>query len=169
MFEVSPFPPPLKKKCGWGWGGGGRGRGSGEGEGGGRGEGRGVLNRGGRGGETSMRCSMSHVSDFDTFWVWTILKWYTESLDSFWPSRSGSDVQIGIDESGFPSRFFSIVPFYPCFGEGSPTKMGYRKTSGTLVPTSLPEDLDGNPGFNPNVRSSSREVGIKGTRIIILL
>ena len=35
-----------------------------------------------------------------------------------------------------------VVPFYPFLGEGSPTKIDYRKTS-TLIPTSLLEDLVG--------------------------
>ena len=34
-----------------------------------------------------------------------------------------------------------VVPFYPVFGEGSPTKIDYRK-KGTLVLSSLLEDLD---------------------------
>ena len=33
-----------------------------------------------------------------------------------------------------------VVPFYPFFGEGSPSKIDYRKT-GTLILTSLLEDL----------------------------
>ena len=33
-----------------------------------------------------------------------------------------------------------VVPFYPFLGEGSPTKIDHRKT-GTLIPTSLMEDL----------------------------
>ena len=33
-----------------------------------------------------------------------------------------------------------VVPFYPFFGEGSPTKIDYSK-KGTLIPTSLPADL----------------------------
>ena len=33
-----------------------------------------------------------------------------------------------------------VVPFYPFLGEGSPTKIDYRK-KGTLIPTSLLEDL----------------------------
>ena len=32
-----------------------------------------------------------------------------------------------------------VVPFYPCLGEGSPTKISFRK--GTLILTSLLEDL----------------------------
>ena len=32
------------------------------------------------------------------------------------------------------------MPFYPFFGEGSPTKIDYRK-KGTLILTSLLEDL----------------------------
>ena len=34
-----------------------------------------------------------------------------------------------------------VVPFYPFLGEGSPTKIDYRKTVGTLMLTSLLEDL----------------------------
>ena len=37
---------------------------------------------------------------------------------------------------------FPVVPFYPFLGEGSPTKIDYRKKSGTLILTSLLEDLD---------------------------
>ena len=33
-----------------------------------------------------------------------------------------------------------VVPFYPFLAEGSPTKIDYRK-KGTLIPTSLLEDL----------------------------
>ena len=36
---------------------------------------------------------------------------------------------------------FPVVPFYPLLGEGSLTKMDYRK-KGTLILTSLLEDLD---------------------------
>ena len=32
------------------------------------------------------------------------------------------------------------MPFYPCLGEGSPTKIDYRK-KGTLILTSLLQDL----------------------------
>ena len=35
------------------------------------------------------------------------------------------------------------MPFYPFFGEGPPTKIDYRKKSGTLVLTSLLEGLVG--------------------------
>ena len=34
-----------------------------------------------------------------------------------------------------------VVPFYPFLGEGSPTKIDYRK-KGALILTSLLEDLD---------------------------
>ena len=34
-----------------------------------------------------------------------------------------------------------VVPFYPLLGEGAPTKMDYRKKVGTLILTSLLEDL----------------------------
>ena len=33
-----------------------------------------------------------------------------------------------------------VVPLYPCLGEGSPTKIDYRK-KGTLILTSVLEDL----------------------------
>ena len=33
-----------------------------------------------------------------------------------------------------------VVPFFPFWGEGSPTKIDYSK-KGTLIPTSLLEDL----------------------------
>ena len=33
------------------------------------------------------------------------------------------------------------MPFYPFFGEGSPTKIDVLKKVGTLIPTSLLEDL----------------------------
>ena len=33
------------------------------------------------------------------------------------------------------------MPFHPFLGEGSPTKIDYRKTVGTLIRTSLLEDL----------------------------
>ena len=36
-----------------------------------------------------------------------------------------------------------VVPFYPFLGEGSPTKIDYRK-EGTLILTSLLEDLAAN-------------------------
>ena len=34
-----------------------------------------------------------------------------------------------------------LVPFYPFLGEGSPSKIDYRKKVGTLSLTSLLEDL----------------------------
>ena len=34
-----------------------------------------------------------------------------------------------------------VVPCYPFLGEGSPTKIDYRKKVGTLILTSLLEDL----------------------------
>ena len=34
-----------------------------------------------------------------------------------------------------------VVPFYPFLGQGSPTKIDYRTRTGTLIPTSLLEDL----------------------------
>ena len=37
----------------------------------------------------------------------------------------------------------SVVPFYPCLGEGSPTKIDFQKKNGhQLILTSLLEDLD---------------------------
>ena len=41
---------------------------------------------------------------------------------------------------GFPYLGPPIVSCYPCLGEGSPAKMGYRK-KGALILTSLLEDL----------------------------
>ena len=38
-------------------------------------------------------------------------------------------------------RFFSSA-FLPFFGEGSPTKIDYRKKKGTLILSSLQEDLE---------------------------
>ena len=40
------------------------------------------------------------------------------------------------------ARFSSSALFLPFLGEGSPTEIGYRK-KGTLLLTSLLEDLDG--------------------------
>ena len=40
------------------------------------------------------------------------------------------------------------MPFYSSLGEGSPTKIDYRK-KGTLILTSLLEDLDTVDGPNP--------------------
>ena len=42
---------------------------------------------------------------------------------------------------GLISGLDPVVPFYPILGEGSPTKIDYRKKSGTLILTSLLEDL----------------------------
>ena len=48
------------------------------------------------------------------------------------------------------------MPFYHFLGEGSPTKIDYRK-KGTLILTSLLEDLD--QSLNLLVASSPAEVG----------
>ena len=42
-----------------------------------------------------------------------------------------------------------MSPFYPFLGEGSPTKIGYRKKYGTRIPTCLLEDLAYQPSISP--------------------
>ena len=52
---------------------------------------------------------------------------------------SSAKVSKSLESLGPP-----VAPFYRFFffGEGSPTKIDYRKRSGTLIPTSLREDLN---------------------------
>ena len=55
------------------------------------------------------------------------------------------------------------MPFLPtCLGEGSPTKIDYRK-KGTLILTSLLEDLDWTKEFNEdaNLEKAPKEVALE--------
>ena len=65
------------------------------------------------------------------------------------PEPTENTIQVFLNGLAFepqPGRFSGsqlgppVVPFYPCLGEGSPTKMDYKK-KGTLILTSLLEDL----------------------------
>ena len=47
-----------------------------------------------------------------------------------------------LNEVGFAKLGPLVVPFYPFLGEGSPTKIDYRKKSGTLILSSLLVDLE---------------------------
>ena len=51
-----------------------------------------------------------------------------------------------------------VVPIYPFFGEGSPTKIDYRKKVGTLILTSL---LESNPlkSHEPKIMGLGRREG----------
>ena len=65
---------------------------------------------------------------------------------------SGSKMGITFCHSG-PR----VVPFYPFLGEGSPTKIGYRKKKGTLFLTCLLEDLDSLTSKSCSFRWSTRD------------
>ena len=60
-----------------------------------------------------------------------------------------------------------VVPFYPFWGEGSPTKIDHRK-KGTLVLASLLEDLDDLRSRNLTQYTSNRPLNIKFPFVFIL-